>query len=449
MDAFLIFIKNCIWGVPLIALLVGTGIYFSCKLKFLPVTHFRQAWGLLLHPRRLAPSAGDISAFASLCTALAATLGVGNIVGVALAVSVGGPGALFWMWVATFFGLAVKYAEGLLAIRYRTVGSDGKVAGGPMHYIEQGLKCQWLAKFFALCGAGGALVGIGTWTQSHAVAIAAQSSFGIPFVVTAALIALLVAAITMGGLRRIAAVSEKVVPFMAIFYTCAAICVLVLKASAIPQALASVFVGAFSPRAILGAGSGASVAMVLRIGISRGIFANESGLGSAAIAASAAKTDIPAQQGLITMLGAFLSIVVCTMTALVLLVTAPEIHLFGGHMDGGLLTSQAFGAGLSMPMVGRAIVDLGVILFAFTTILGWNYYGEKCVQYLLGMRFVLPYKLLFLFFVAVGPFWNMDMIFVVADIATGLMALPNLIGLIGLRKEIFQETKALWLTEAR
>jgi AGCS family alanine or glycine:cation symporter len=439
-ESFLRSVSNLVWGAPLILLLIGTSIYFSWKLKFLQVTHLKLAGKYLLRPFDDSVS-GDISLFGSICTTLSATLGVGNIVGVALAISAGGPGALFWMWIATFFGMAVKYAEGLLAIRYRQVGDDGKICVGPMYYIELGLKSKWIARFFAFFGTLVAVVSTGTWTQSNSIAAAAQS-FGIPAIATAMIMGVLVAIITIGGIRRIASVSEKVVPFMTIFYILAAVLVLIFKAPAIPQAFASIFIGAFSPRAILGGGAGVSVMMVLQKGISRGIFAHESGLGSAAIASAAAKTDSPAQQGLVAMIGAFLSIVVCTMTALVLLVTQRETGIFIQATEGTLLTSKAFGLGLGCPALGKCIVNLGIIFFAFTTVLGWNYYGEKCVQYLLGTRAILAYRILFLVFIVIGPFYKIDLIFTVADIATGLMAIPNLIGLIGLRKIIFQETRA-------
>ncbi|MDR1255559.1 MAG: amino acid carrier protein [Puniceicoccales bacterium] len=432
-------INELVWGVPLILLLMGTSLYFSWKLKFLQVTHLGLAWKYLLRAQDNSAS-GDVSPFGSICTALSATLGVGNIIGVALAISMGGPGALFWMWVATFFGMAVKYAEGVLSIRYRQTGSDGKICGGPMYYIEFGLKSKWLARFFAFFGIGVALVGIGTWTQTNSIAVAMAKSFAIPISATAAIAGCLVAIITIGGIRRIASVSEKVVPLMTIFYIGAAILVLIFKAPALPRAFASIFMGAFSPQAVLGGSTGVSVMAVMQRGISRGIFAHESGLGSAAIASAAARTNSPSQQGLVAMVGAFLSIIVCTMTALVLLVTQRETGIFSRMMDETLLTSQAFGIGLGVPALGEYVVNLGIIFFAFTTVLGWNYYGEKCVQYLFGTRAILAYKILFLFFVVIGPFWKLDLIFTVADIATGLMAIPNLIGLIGLRKVIFQET---------
>jgi AGCS family alanine or glycine:cation symporter len=438
-ESFLISVSRFIWGLPLIIALLGVSIYFSFKLKFVQFFHLRSAFKYMLKGSKEG-TAGDVSNFASLCTALSATLGVGNIVGVALAISTGGPGALFWIWIATFLGMAVKYAEGLLAVKYRQIGSDGSMAGGPMYYLEKGLHNKFLAKAFAIFGAGVALVGIGTWTQSNSIAASAHS-FGIPTFLTALLLGITVAVVTLGGIRRIAYVAEKIVPFMACFYVIAAIAVLIIKASEIPQALSLVFIGAFSPKAIFGGGAGISVMMVVQLGMSRGIFAHESGLGSAAIAAAAAKTDSPVQQGLVSMTGAFFSVLICTMTALVLIVTNRETALFSGcATEGTLLTANAFSVGLGIPALGKYVVSFGILFFAFTTIIGWNFYGEKCVQYLWGTKAILPYKVLFLFFVVVGPFWKIDLIFTVADIVVGLMAIPNLCGLVGLRKIIVDET---------
>ncbi|MDR2812680.1 MAG: sodium:alanine symporter family protein [Puniceicoccales bacterium] len=435
-------INRTIWGLPLITALLGISIYFSFKLKFLQISRLKLAIKYVIDGKKYQDGKGDISNFASFCAALSATLGTGNIVGVALAVTTGGPGAIFWMWIAAFFGMAAKYAEGLLAIKYRQMGSDGKIAGGPMYYIEMGLGNKWLAKLFAFFGMGTALIGIGTWTQSNSIAAAAANSLGIPLVLTAILLGIIVAVVTIGGIQRIAYVSEKIVPFMSIFYIGAAIVLLIMKANLIPHAIYLIVRGAFSPEAILGGSMGITFMTTMKLGISRGIFSHESGLGSAAIAAAAAKTDSPVKQGLVSMIGAFFSIIVCTMTALVLIITSKETAIFTPQytIDGALITSHAFGLGLKNATLGKYVVDLGILFFAFTTIIGWNYYGEKCVQYLWGTGAIAAYKILFLFFVIIGPFFKIDIIFTIADIATGLMAIANLTGLIGLRKVIVEET---------
>jgi AGCS family alanine or glycine:cation symporter len=436
-------ISRWVWGIPLIAILLGVSAYFSFRLKFLQIFRLRLAIQYLMNGESSdSESIGDISHFASLCTALSATIGIGNIVGVALAISAGGPGAMFWMWIAAFFGMAAKYAEGFLAIKYRKVSDDGKIAGGPMYYIEMGLGNKVLARIFAVCGTGVALLGIGTWTQANAVASAAQS-FGIPCWMTAILLGILVATVTVGGIHRISNVSEKVVPLMSAFYIGTAILVMIMKIDAVPQALCSIVREAFSTSAALGGGIGVTTLVAAQLGISRGIFSHESGLGSAAIAAAAAKTNSPVKQGLVSMMGAFFSIIICTMTGLVLIITCNDTGIFSSQcaIDGTLLTSCAFGFGIGMPKLGAYIVNIGILFFAFTTIIGWNYYGEKCIQYLCGNRAIAPYNVLFLFFVIIGPFFKINAIFAVADIMTGLMAVPNLLGLMGLSRLVVMETE--------
>jgi AGCS family alanine or glycine:cation symporter len=445
-EVIIVAVSRWVWSAPLIAILLGVSAYFSFRLKFLQIFRLRLAVQYLMgKDTATAKFIGDISHFGSLCTALSATIGIGNIVGVALAISTGGPGAMFWMWVAAFFGMAAKYAEGFLAIKYRKVSDDGKIAGGPMYYIEMGLGNRTLARLFAMCGTAVALVGIGTWTQANAVASAAQS-FSIPHWLTAILLGALVAIVTVGGIHRISYVSEKVVPLMSAFYIGVAIIVMIMKMDTIPRALHAIVVGAFSPMAVLGGGVGVTALIAAQLGISRGIFSHESGLGSAAIAAAAAKTDSPVKQGLVSMIGAFFSIVVCTMTGLVLIITSNDTGIFSSQcsIDGTMLTAYAFGFGIGIPRVGAYIVNIGILFFAFTTIIGWNYYGEKCIQYLWGDKVIVPYNVLFLFFVVIGPFFKIDAIFAVADIVTGLMAIPNLLGLIGLRKLVLEETESFF-----
>jgi AGCS family alanine or glycine:cation symporter len=422
---------------------VGVGIYFSFKLKFLQIWRLKLAMKCIGDPREESPAGGvAVSNFASLCTALAATLGTGNIVGVALAVSAGGPGAIFWIWCTSFFSMATKYSEGFLAVKYRHINDQGEISGGPMYYLEMGMKNRILARSFALLGAAVALVGIGTMTQSSSIAAAAYA-LGMPIPLTAVLSTAAVAAIIVGGIYRIASFSEKIVPFMSVIYLGAAILVLILKADCIPHTFYLIFSGAFLPEGIMGGGLGITVMTAIQVGTSRGIFSHESGIGSSAIAAAVAGTNSPVKQGLVSMTGAFFSIVVCTMTGLVLVITNGDTSIFNispAEMDGAALTANAFGYGIGSLELGKYVVIFGIILFAFTTCVGWSYYGEKCVQYLWGRRAILPYKMVFLFFVFLGPFLKMGLIFMVADIVIGLMAIPNIVGLIWLRREIVEET---------
>lgn len=436
MEDLIRLICDIVWSFPLIIVILGAGIYFSFKLRFIQIRCLKRAFGYITHSKTSSYEIGDISKFASLCTALSATLGTGNIVGIAVAISIGGPGTLFWMIISSFFCLALKYSEGFLSIKYRTIGSDKKIAGGPMYYIESGTKSTLLAKLFALFGVLVALLGIGTLAQTNSIAAAALY-FGIPNYITSIILGIIVTLVTFGGIRRIAEVAEKVVPFMAVFYIGAAIIVLLLKINMIPHALYLIFSEAFSPKSALGGGIGVCMIYAIQIGISRGIFCHEAGLGSAAIASAAAKVKNPIEQGLISMIGAFLSIVICTITGLVLITTSAT-QMFCAPTT---LTASAFGSGLGILWLGNYIVNFSILFFAFTTIIGWNYYGEKCIQYLFGTKTVIPYKILFLVFVIIGPFWNIKIAFVLADIVIGLMAIPNIIGLIALRKEIIYETK--------
>ncbi|MDR0556083.1 MAG: sodium:alanine symporter family protein [Holosporaceae bacterium] len=437
-------ISRIIWGWPLITALSGCGVFLSLKLKFPQIFRLKTAIKYIMSEKEEENLIGDVSNFASLCTALSATVGTGNIVGVALAIAAGGPGVLFWIWVSAFFGMAVKYAEGMLAVKYRQIGSDKKIAGGPMYYIEKGLNSKFLAKMFALTGIMVALIGIGTLTQSNSIAAAIGESFGISKFVNAILLGIVVAVVTIGGIHKISYVSEKIIPLACLSYVGAAIVALIINIELLPNAIYLIFMGAFSPQSIFGGGVGITAMTAMQLGISRGIFSHESGLGSAAIAAAAAKTNSPEKQGLISMTGTFFSIIVCTMTGLVLIITSKETGIFTSEciMDGALLTSYAFEAGIEIPGIGKHIVNFGILFFAFTTIIGWNYYGEKCVQYLWGTKAINQYRVLFLFFVVIGPFFKIDMIFAIADIVTGLMAIPNLYSLIALRKAIQRPPEA-------
>ena len=437
-------VDSIIWGPPLLILLVGTGIYLTIRLKLLQVFKLPLALKYVFgkdEETNADDTEGDVSSFQALCTALSATIGTGNIVGVATAITAGGPGALFWMWMAAFFGMATKYAEGLLAIKYREVDENGQMAGGPMYYIQNGLGLKWLAKLFAFFGIGVALLGIGTFGQVNSIAAAAKS-FNVPLIVTAVVVAVLVAMVTLGGIQRISKVSELIVPFMAAAYIIGALIVLIVNFKAIPGAISLIIASAFNPKAALGGTIGITVVMALRNGVARGVFSNESGLGSAPIAAAAAKTKSPVRQGLISMTGTFFdTIVICTMTGVVIILTGTWSEGVNGTLAGANLTTAAFEAGLPIAMIGKFIVNVGLVFFAFTTILGWNYYGERCTEYLFGVKAIMPYRIVYIILVAIGPFLPLELIFIIADIVNGCMAFPNLIGLIGLRKVIVEETE--------
>ena len=434
-------VSDFIWGPPLLILLVGTGVYLTLRLKLLQIFKLPLALKYVFgkdEEENDEGAEGDISSFGALCTALSATIGTGNIVGVATAVKAGGPGALFWMWIAAFFGMATKYAEGVLAIKYREVDENGNMAGGPMYYIQNGLGLKWLAKIFAVLGIGVAFFGIGTFGQVKSISDAASITFKVPLILTAIIVTVLVALVTLGGIKRISRVSEKVVPFMAGIYILGAVLVLICNYSDIPGAVSIIIRSAFNPQAALGGAAGITVQIALQRGVGRGVFSNEAGLGSAPIAAAAAKTKSPVRQGLISMTGTFFdTIVICTMTGLAIVLTGA----YSSPLEGAALTTAAFEAGLPFAVIGKYIVNIGLIFFAFTTILGWNYYGERCAEYLLGVKSILPYRMIFIALVAVGPFLSLDLIFIIADIVNGMMAFPNLIGLIGLRKVVIKETE--------
>ena len=418
-------------------LLVGTGIYLTFGLGLIQVRRLPMAIALLFKPEDK-NAKGDVSSFAALCTALSATIGTGNIVGVATAVKAGGPGAIFWMWMAAFFGMATKYAEGLLAVKYRVVDENGQMSGGPMYYIEKGLGNRWLAKCFALFGIGVAFFGIGTFAQVNAIKDAALLTFHIPVPVTAVVVTTLVAMVTLGGIQRIAKVASAIVPFMAIFFIIGSLGIFCLNLDKVPAAIALVIQSAFNPSAAFGGVAGVSIIVAMRSGIARGVFSNESGLGSAPIAAAAAKTSSCVRQGLIAMTGTFFdSIIICTLTGLVLVLTGTWNN---PALAGAAATNAAFNAGMGSTL-GQYIVTIGLLFFAFTTILGWNYYGERCTEYLFGVKGIKVYKVIYIVLVASGSFLNLSLIWTLADIVNGLMAIPNLIGLLGLSKVVFSETQ--------
>ncbi|PAU39001.1 sodium:alanine symporter family protein [Vibrio coralliilyticus] len=431
-------IDSFVWGPPLLILLVGTGVYFTFRLGLLQFRHLPTALKMVFS-KDDSKKPGDVSSFAALCTALSATIGTGNIVGVATAIKLGGPGALFWMWLAALFGMATKYAECLLAVKYRKVDDKGQMVGGPMYYLQYGVGSRTLASLFAFFALGVACFGIGTFPQVNAILDASQISFGVPREASAVALTLLVAFVTLGGIQSIAKVAGKVVPTMALFYVLACLSVIVINSDQLFNAIELVLVSAFTQTAATGGFLGASIMLAIQSGIARGVFSNESGLGSAPMAAAAAKTDSCVRQGLISMTGTFFdTIIICTMTGLALILTGAWQSDFAG----AAMTTHAFAVGLNAETLGPILVSVGLIFFAFTTILGWNYYGERCVVFLFGTKAVLPYKVIFLALVASGAFLHLDMIWIIADIVNGLMAVPNLIGLILLRHVVIEETKA-------
>lgn len=457
-------IDGYVWGVPLIVIILFVGILLTIRLGCLQVMNLHNALRFMAHSEK--DGAGEVSSFGALCTALAATIGTGNIVGVATAIGTGGPGALFWMEVAAFLGMATKYAEGLLAVKYRTVDKDGKVLGGPFYYIETGIKerfgwnMKWLAVIFAIFGMCAGLLGIGTITQVNGItsAMARLTPNAAEFVniggnsvsVTTAIAGLLVtifaATVIIGGLKRIAKVSMYIVPIMAIIYIIACILLLLLNFSHISSAIETIVKAAFNPSAVTGGVVG-SIFVAMQKGIARGIFSNEAGLGSAPIAAAAAKTKEPVRQGLVCMTGTFFdTIIICTMTGLAIVVSGAWDPKLG--LEGVNITMEAFSRGLAIIPGGALIAPYflatALVFFAFTTILGWAYYSEKCLQYLIGRRdkkAILTYRWLYIFAIFIGPYLTVSAVWTSADIFNGLMAFPNLIALILLSGIVANETK--------
>ncbi|MCH3949495.1 MAG: sodium:alanine symporter family protein [Acidaminococcus sp.] len=429
-------IDSFVWGPPLLVLLVGTGIFLSCRVHFLQISRLPKALKLIFTAEN--GEAGDINAFKALCTALAATVGTGNIVGVATAVKAGGPGAIFWMWIAAFFGMATKYSEGLLARKFRTVDDKGNIAGGPMYYITLGMgeKYKPLACIFAFFGVLVAYFGIGTFAQVNSIVDITKLNAGIPVTGTAVVLTIAVAAVTLGGLRSISEAASRIVPAMAVIYLLSTAGILIIFADKVPGAVAEIFHDAFTTTAARGGFLGATVMYAMRNGVARGVFSNESGLGSAPIVAAASKAKFPAEQGLISMTGTFIdTIIICTMTGLVVTISG----LWTSDLNGAALTNAAFLQ--AYPQMGGYLLMVGLVLFAFTTILGWNYYGERCIQFLLGTKAIFPYRIGFIILVGMGAFLKLEAIWILADIVNGLMAIPNLIALLALSGVVVSETK--------
>lgn len=429
-------IDSFLWGAPLIILLIGTGIYLTLRLGFLQVFKLPLALKLIFKAEN--KGKGEVSSFKSLCVALAATVGTGNIVGVATAVKMGGPGALFWMWVAAFFGMATKYAEGLLAIKYRSVDKNRNISGGPMYYIRKGMgeKYKPLAIFFAFATMLVAFFGIGTFPQVNAIIDSVNISFGVPKLATNIVLTVIVGSIIFGGLKNIAKVTSKLIPFMAIFYIGISFVIICMNITSVPDAIRLIVKDAFTGSAAVGGFAGSTIMMAMQSGVARGIFSNEAGLGSAPIAAAAAKTHYPSEQGLISMTGTFIdTIIVCSMTGLVLVLTG----VWSGEYSGAAMTSVSFVKGFGN--IGSILLTLSLVLFAFTTILGWNYYGERACVYLFGVKGITPYRVIFIAMIALGVFLKLDIIWILADIVNGLMAIPNLIALVALSGVVVEETK--------
>lgn len=459
-------VDNLIWGVPLIVAILSTGILLSVLLRFRHLLNLGNAFRYVFHQDD--GHHGEVSAFGALCTALSATIGTGNIVGVATAVTTGGPGALFWMEVAALFGMATKYAESLLAVKYREVAPDGRVLGGPFYYIERGLGPKWkpLAVVFAVFGVGVGLLGIGTLTQVHGIVAAAQRFFDPAFnpldastgvsvfgtvqspavMIAGAVVTVCVALVVIGGLQRIAKVSMVVVPFMAVSYTAVCLLVMIGNYDKIPAALMTIVKAAFDPAAVTGGAVG-TMFIAMQKGIARGIFSNEAGLGSEPIAAAAAKTNEPAKQGFVSMTGTFIdTFVVCTMTGLTIILSGawdPALKLEGVNV-----TVEAFTRGLAFLPCAASVVPFflmtALAFFAFTTILGWDYYSEKCLEYLVGMNrpvVVKIYRFLYVVMVAIGPYLTLSVVWGVADIFNGLMAFPNLVALMLLSPVVVRVTR--------
>lgn len=430
-------LNSLVWGPYMLVLIVGTGVYLTTRTNFMSITKMGYVLKNTLFKMfdKTTLGEGEITPFQAVATALAATIGTGNIAGVATAIALGGPGAIFWMWVSALFGMATKYGEVVLAIKYREKTEDGRYVGGPMYYIEKGLGMKWLAAIFAFFGAVAAF-GIGNMVQGNSVAAAMEASFGISKLISGIIIAAAAAAVILGGLKRIAQVTEKLVPFMAAFYVIGGIIILVTQAAKIPAALGLIFSQAFTGTAAVGGFAGSTIMMAARYGVARGVFSNEAGLGSAPIAHAAATTDNPVRQGLWGIFEVFMdTIVVCSMTALSIVVTG----VWNTGETGAALTTAAFNAGLPGP--GGIIVAIGVLLFAFSTILSWEYYGERCAEYLLGSKINMIYRVLWIPFIVIGATGGLVMMWDIADTLNGLMAIPNLIGLLGLSGVIIKLTK--------
>lgn len=428
-------LSSFIWGPVILALLLGVGIYLTLGLKFMPWLKIGYGFKLLFSGQA-DKDQGDISPFQALMTALSATIGTGNIAGVATAIFLGGPGAVFWMWITALFGMATKYGEAVLAVKYREVDARGKRVGGPMYYIKNGLgdNWKWLGFLFALFGTIAAF-GIGNMVQSNSVADVLNSNFNINPMLTGIVLAILVGLVILGGIKRIGEVAGKLVPIMAIAYVAGSLLVIFANFGQVGNAFKLIFSSAFSGTAATGGFAGAAVWAAIRFGVARGVFSNEAGLGSAPIAHAAAQTNDPVRQGMIGMLGTFIdTIIICTMTALVILLTGA----WASGETGASLSALAYGEGFNG---GNYIVTFGLVIFAFTTLLGWSYYGERCAEFIFGENIIIPYRILWVAAILTGAIIKLNFVWLLADVMNGFMAIPNLIALALLSPVIFKITK--------
>ncbi|BAJ00293.1 alanine/glycine:cation symporter family protein [Shewanella violacea] len=442
---FVSMINGFVWGVPMLVMILGVGLFLSVGLKLMPIlklgTGFKLLWSGRI-PDKDKSMKGEISPFNALMTSLSATIGTGNIAGVATAIFIGGPGALFWMWCTALVGMATKFAEAVLAVKYREIDANGNHIGGPMYYIKNGLssKWAWLGTAFALFGSFAGF-GIGNTVQSNSVADALSSNFGVPTWITGLVLMVLVGAVLMGGIKRIADVAGKLVPLMTLFYIAAGLAVLAVNAAEIPDAIALIIHSAFNPVAAQGGFAGAAVWAAIRFGVARGIFSNEAGLGSAPIAHASAQTNNPVAQGLVAMLGTFIdTLIVCSITGLAIIVSGA----WTSGENGAAMTSLAFSTALPM---GNYIVAIALSVFAFTTILGWSVYSEKCVQYLFGVKAVKPFRVLWILVVPLGAVSSLDFIWLLADTLNAMMAIPNLIALALLSPVVFKLTREYFINK--
>ena len=428
-------LSSFIWGPVMLALLLGVGIYLTIGLKLVPWLKIGHGFSLLLSGKA-DKDQGEISPFQALMTALSATIGTGNIAGVATAIFLGGPGAVFWMWITALFGMATKYGEAVLAVKYREVDAEGRRVGGPMYYIKNGLgeNWKWLGFLFALFGTVAAF-GIGNMVQSNSVSDALHSNFGLSPTITGIVLALLVGLVILGGIKRIGDVAGKLVPIMAIAYVLGSLIIIFANFMHVGEALKLIVTSAFSSTAATGGFAGAAVWAAIRFGVARGVFSNEAGLGSAPIAHAAAQTNDPVRQGMIGMLGTFIdTLIVCTMTALVILLTGA----WTSGETGASLSTLAYGQGIAG---GNYIVTFGLVVFAFTTLLGWSYYGERCAEFIFGVRVIIPYRILWVIAILTGALIKLELVWLLADVMNGFMAVPNLIALALLSPIIFRITQ--------
>jgi|TARA_B100000929_G_scaffold44516_1_gene31633 AGCS family alanine or glycine:cation symporter len=437
MENILSSINSFAWGPVTIVLILGTGLFTSFILRLTHLKYFKHAIALISGKFDKKEDKGEITHFQALSAALSATIGTGNIAGVGTAIAVGGPGAVFWMWITAIFGMGLKYSECLLSIKYRHIDEDGVVSGGPMYYLEKGLGQKWLAILFAAFAVI-ASFGIGNMVQANSVAEPILTHFNIPKLATGIIIALVVFLVIVGGIKRIGSFASKIVPFMAVFYVLGALIVIFMNISEIPAALALIVKSAFTPSSAAGGFTGAAVAQAIRMGVARGIFSNEAGLGSAPIAHGAAKTEEPVREGLVAMLGPFIdTLVICTMTALVIIVTGA--YTVEGGLSGSDLTAKAFSMGISS--IGGYIVAIGIIFFAFSTIVSWSYYGDRSISYLIGKKAVLPYRIIYCLIIPVGATTKLSTVWTISDIFNAFMAFPNLVGLLLLSPVVVKATK--------